>query len=70
MTDKPIKAVFNPIGDGGGIGPAAMDDEAEAAVEVIHGYNMLEAFVAIYGEVDDFHNINLAIKAFLGVDND
>ena len=34
------------------------------------GYETLEAFIAKFGEVDEFFNINQAIKAFLGVDND
>ena len=32
------------------------------------GYSALEEFIEEFGEVDEFHNINQAILAFLGED--
>ena len=61
MDDKPIKAVFNPLADGGGI--------SAEAVEMTRGYEMLESFIEEFGEVAEFHNINLAIRSFLGQEN-
>ena len=42
--------------------------EDEAAITVNRGYTDLEEFIEEFGEVDEFHNINQAILAFLGED--
>ena len=51
-----------------GTGPEEMAEEVESAVKSLEGYETLEAFIANFGEVDEFHNINQAILAFLGED--
>ena len=68
MNDKPIKAVFNPISDGGGI-VAKRTKTTQEKVNEAYGYKELEGFIEEFGEVAEFHNINLAIRAFLGQEN-
>ena len=76
MDDKPIKAVFKELSSGGGISKsikrdairARQSEEMEDQITVQRGYMDLEEFIEEFGEVDDFHNINLAIRAFLGID--
>ena len=77
MSDKPVKAAFKPLSDGGGItlptpGSLKADrlKKLESEVKFHLGYSALEEFIEEFGEVDEFHNINVAILAFLGVDND
>ena len=68
MSDKPVKAIFNPLSEGlkRHAIRARQSDEMETRITVIRGYTDLEEFIEEFGEVDEFHNINQAILAFLG----
>ena len=45
-------------------------ERVAAELKISNGYDMLDAFIQSYGGVDEFHNINQAILAFLAVDNE